>query len=155
MKQMFLMRGWPSCGKSYLAKQIQTYFHQISSETTWILSTDDYWGKEYDFDKTKLGVAHLWNQRKCHNLCSIDRTVIIDNTNTTWSEILPYLKIAKKFHYWVTEIIPNNSWNNNIEECYKRNTHGVPRETISAMKERFQYGLQSKIIQYLLGDNNE
>lgn len=139
------MRGLPGSGKSYLAKQIKNTV--VTTEKLWpimvqIFSTDDYWIRPdgaYDWNFNLIKEAHKWNLSKVNEQLSLQKMAIVDNTNTTYKEILPYLKIAN-LHGNVKVILcqPQTAWAFDVDECFKRNTHRVPLETIKKMKTRFQ-----------------
>lgn len=151
---IFLLRGISGSGKSTLAKKLQDQLYGSNYPPT-IVSADSYFMQDdtYNFDSTRLNVAHTVCQEKCRAGCchGDDNHVIVDNSNTTWKEILPYLKIAKNSGVWAVELYPDTPWATNVEECFLRNTHGVPRETIQKMADRFEWNLQPKINNYLLG----
>lgn len=156
MKTMWIMRSAPGGGKSFLAKKLKEFYEQESnSEIIEILSTDDYFMKNgiYQFNKLELRQAHQWNINRCHQRCSVGFHVIVDNTNTTWAEILPYLDIAKSYKYNVVEVIPNTYWRNDPGGCFVKNKHGVPLDTITTMIKRFQPNLQSRITEYMLNED--
>lgn len=158
MKIMLICRGVPGQGKSFLAKQIQLYNNKVGIKTE-IFSTDNFWmlaDGTYRFDPARLGIAHQWNQRQVEialdreNVSDIPDCVIIDNTNLRFEELIPYLKIAKYRGVSVFEVVPNTPWMYNIDECVKRNQHGVPREAIERMMKKFETSLQTRITEYLL-----
>lgn len=149
MKNMLILSGCSGSGKSTLAKKIKEKFDN-ENEVFWILSTDEFWGKEYNFDAKKLGQAHQWNQKRCKDLCEIGRNVIIDNTNLTFKEIEVYLDIAKEFGYWVSSVRPANEWSSNPSECFNKNVHSVPQKVIEAQCARQQWNLQEQITRYMI-----
>lgn len=156
MQTMVIMKGCPGSGKSFLAKQIKTYNERCNIKTE-IFSTDNFWllaTGEYRFDPTRLGIAHAWNQQQVIN--AFERygyaqpdCVIIDNTNLTFGEVKPYLDIAKSYKIAVFEVVPNTPWAYNVDELVKRNQHGVPRETIERMLNKFEPNLQTRIMEYI------
>ena len=141
MRKMILIRGLPGSGKSFQAKQIKEDMEILNFQCE-ICSTDDFWyvdeDNPYVFDRTKLGVAHRWNQKrvKQHLHNNMD-CVIVDNANTTWKEIKPYVEMAKTHGYEVVISESSTPWKYDVDECFKRNTHGVPKEIIQAMLDRF------------------
>ena len=95
-KTLIIMRGLPWCGKSYRAKE-------LAGDSGVIFSTDEYWYKvnypekpnEYNFNPIFLGSAHKWNQLRAQRAIDISTPlIIIDNTNTTPSEPLEYVRYA-------------------------------------------------------------
>lgn len=141
MKQLILTRGVSGSGKSFLAKQLKEKYMN-DGLTCHIFSTDDYWyignGDKYIFDFSKIGVAHRWNQKRVKNaMHNCENVVIVDNTNTTWKEIKNYIDMALTHNYSVKTVEPSTAWKYNVDECFEKNSHGVPRETIQRMLDRF------------------
>lgn len=145
MKIMLLLHGITGSGKSTLANKIKQKYKDIV-----VLSTDEYWGKDYNFDVKKLSVAHLWNHKRCKDYCELGHDVLIDNTNLTFKEIEVYLDIAKEFGYWVDLISTNTEWNRNVEECFSRNKHRVPKQVIERQLNRLDITLKEQIIRWIL-----
>lgn len=136
---MIIMRGLPGSGKSYKAKLLAHIGNAERGYVTPILSTDQYFvaGGFYVFDRDKLGHAHQWNQWRAEQLCRVGKNLIIDNTNTTWCEIKPYVEIAIKYGYDIELHIPRTTWAWDVDKCTKRNSHGTPREVVECMRDRF------------------
>ena len=135
-KTMRIMRGVPGSGKSFLADSFMRDGYVI-------LSTDDIYEdrarKEYLWSFELLGLAHKMNQMKADLACRRDiPLILIDNTNTTYKECKPYLDMAKKYGYEIVLTEPETDWFNNAAECFKRNSHGVPLETIQRMIDRYE-----------------
>lgn len=137
MKTMYIMRGLPGSGKSYRANQIASLGDAV------ILSTDSIWevgaNNKYYWVAEFVGAAHRINQAKTKLACieGIER-VIVDNTNTTFREMEPYLEIAKENGYEVVVAESHTSWAFNVKECARRNSHSVPEEVIQKMADRFE-----------------
>uniref|UniRef100_A0A4W3IM91 Smr domain-containing protein n=1 Tax=Callorhinchus milii TaxID=7868 RepID=A0A4W3IM91_CALMI len=135
-KLLFLLRGLPGSGKSTLARNLVG-----QGPNGIILSTDDYFCKngQYEFAPCLIGEAHEWNQNRAKEAmeqgCS---PVIIDNTNTQAWEMKPYIAVALKYNYKVVFREPNTWWKFKPRELEWRNTHGVPKEKIKAMLERYE-----------------
>ena len=145
-KVLYIARGVPGSGKSYTIKQM------VPKDN--IFSTDDFWGPNYDFNPSKIGFAHTWNQKRANDAMSQGMTpVAIDNTNLTWKEIKPYAKMAKANGYrieyvesespWWQEVSRNfgnpgfkpgqGTFDKAVKTFFKKNTHGVPIEVIARM----------------------
>jgi predicted kinase len=138
-KILIIMSGISGSGKSYQAKLIASDYEQQGLGVA-ICSTDDYWyvvngddKTKYDFDPSKIGVAHKWNQDKAKHFLQLDDcdVVIIDNTNLKQWEIEPYLKMGKE----VGAEIRNVSVNVPVEVAKKYNSlrsddRKVPDEVI-------------------------
>lgn len=129
-----LMSGPPGSTKSTLAKKI--YNHAKDSGLSSIIcSADDYFinsNGQYVFDKTKLNQAHMSCQAKFDKavLDSIN-WIIIDNTNVDIKSISHYYNQNNGYKYKIVR--PNVDWYFDAEECFKKNTHNVPLETIQRM----------------------
>jgi predicted kinase len=140
MGKMYIMRGVPGSGKSYLAQQTANMFdpsHVV------VLSTDSIWetqpARHYLWIAEFIGAAHRITQAKARESCAREIPyVIIDNTNTTLKEMQPYIDIAKDFEYDVVFLEPQTEWAKNADECFRRNQHSVPREVIQKMLDRFE-----------------
>lgn len=146
VNQVIIMRGVSGSGKSTYAR------------TMWpkacVLSSDDFWtrnGGEYtqNFDVTKLGEAHAWNLRRFIDYLECAEapfwkepihTIVIDNTNTTPTEIAPYYAVAQAFKVPLIEIVSIDIL---PARAFERNTHGVPAATHAAQVERFYTNLES------------
>ena len=141
VQNVFIMRGVSGSGKSTYAK------------ATWpkgaILSSDDFWefldmSKTYqqNFDPSRLGEAHAWNlKRFIDYLGCADapfwaeplHTIVIDNTNTSVTEIAPYYAVAQAFKVPNIELITIAT---DPAVAFNRNTHGVPPKAHDAQVER-------------------
>ena len=130
-KQLILIRGLPGAGKTTLSD----VFHCTN------VSADDffYYGEEYRFDPKKLAEAHKW----CQDTTRVEfnnpyALVAVHNTFCELWEILPYKKIAEECGATLT-VISLFDGGFTDEELFERNTHGVPLESIKAMRERFEH----------------
>jgi len=125
-KDLILVRGLPSSGKTTLAKKL----------CAGVVSADDYFEKsgEYLFDASKLGVAHNHCKRRVEQQMIIGTMIAVANTFTTEKEMKPYFKLAEKYGYTVTTVIVESRHGN-------KNDHNVPSETVDKMRERFSVKL--------------
>lgn len=137
MRKLLIMRGLPGSGKSTIVRLMATLFGEIQPV---ICSADDYFVNQYGqyiFDKSKLGEAHAQCKEEVEDAMKCDSPwIIVDNTNTTYQEIKPYLIMAEDNGYEVD--FQEADTDLSVEECFKRNTHGVPLETIQRMKDRYE-----------------
>ncbi len=133
-QSLTIVRGCPGAGKTEFAK-----FLAYGKDDVVILSTDDYFvdpkTKEYKFDPKKLGAYH----EKCYQeaYCYIEsgKSVIIANTFTRDTEIKPYQDLAAMFKVRFNSVV--------IEHRHTGSSvHGVPDETIEAMRKRFNIKLR-------------
>ncbi|GFS22290.1 NEDD4-binding protein 2-like 2 [Elysia marginata] len=95
---MVILRGLPGSGKSYLAETLISKAKEMGVSGA-ILSTDDFFiqGRNYIFNRNDLGEAHEWNKKRALQCASQSKSpIIIDNTNTTMWELLPYAVLVLK-----------------------------------------------------------
>ena len=139
-KELAIMRGTSGSGKSFKAKQ-------LAGENGVICSADDFFierGKgEYAFDPSLLGRAHQQCQNKATEAIQKGLSpVIIDNTNTRlWEmkKLRPIVELAQSLGYNIRIEEPETDWwkERNIDEMVNKNSHGVPREAIERMVNRY------------------
>jgi predicted kinase len=140
-KEFIIMRGTSGSGKSFKAKQ-------LAGESGVICSADDYFtergGGEYAFDPNLLGEAHQQCQNRALDAIKAGLSpVIVDNTNTRlWElkKLKPIINLAQSMGYSVRIEEPETDWwkAKDIDEMAKRNSHGVPREAVERMVNRFE-----------------
>jgi predicted kinase len=159
LNRLILMRGVPACGKSYRAMEL------AGGDESVIYSADHFFGKtkeEYvsSWKIEKLHQAHSWCQQRSRE--SMQRQaplVIIDNTNTRISEMMPYFDMAVQYNYRVSIEEPTSPWWLNdiapylldkvtnrekldkaAQLLFEKNqaTHCVPLESIKKMLSRYQ-----------------
>ncbi|NXR34206.1 N4BP2 protein, partial [Zosterops hypoxanthus] len=133
---LVLLRGVPGSGKSYLARNLLE-----DNPGGIILSTDDYFYKhgQYHYDPDCLGEAHDWNRKRAKE--AFERRIspiIIDNTNIQAWEMKPYVTLAQEFKYKVMFREPDTWWKFKPKELERRNIHGVCKEKIKRMLERYE-----------------
>ncbi|XP_007520349.1 NEDD4-binding protein 2-like 1 isoform X1 [Erinaceus europaeus] len=137
-KHLYLLRGLPGSGKTTLARQLQRDFPRAL-----IFSTDDFFFREdgaYEFNPDFLEEAHEWNQKRARKAMRNGISpIIIDNTNLHAWEMKPYAVMALENNYEVIFREPDTRWKFNVQELARRNIHGVPREKIHRMKERYEH----------------
>ena len=142
MLNLVLMRGCPGSGKTTLVSEVISYMFARYAESMMVCSADDWFIDDdgvYLFDTSKLAGAHRYCRtvaRKSMGL-SLD-LVIIDNTNTTWSEMKDYEYMGIEYGYDIYICEPKTWWKFNVDELTKRNTHTVPKDSIKKMLDRWQ-----------------
>nr|XP_056711819.1 NEDD4-binding protein 2 [Euleptes europaea] len=134
---LVLLRGVPGSGKSYLARSLLE-----DNPGGIILSTDDYFYKEsgqYQFDADRLSEAHEWNWKRAKEEFEKKVTpIIIDNTNIQAWEMKPYVTLSQQHKYKVIFREPDTWWKFKPKELERRNIHGVSKEKIKKMLERYE-----------------
>lgn len=141
MKFAIILRGPSGSGKSTTACKIREYLRDFHVKAA-IVSADDYfirgetidgvYRESYQFDRTKLGAAHLWCRDRFKTVIEDGIIPILDNTNTTQKECEPYISYCLQngvipFVVEVDRPFPNHG-----------NVHGVPAETVAAQSARFE-----------------
>ncbi|XP_066156483.1 uncharacterized protein [Euwallacea fornicatus] len=142
-KVAILLRGLPGSGKSTLAKYIleNTIGYTQDVAKSHILSTDDFFiqNNTYCYDPKKIQEAHGWNHQRAFKVMSKGYSpVIIDNTNVKMWEMKPYAMMATDYGYYLEILEPDTHWSFNDKELEKRNKHGVPRNSIKSMLDRYE-----------------
>ncbi len=141
-KVLTILRGISGSGKTFLANKLDVDIRWGGVGPVVHCSADHYFLDEnlnYKFNPTKLGEAHAYCRGRVSGAMSANApAIIVDNTNTTSREWAPYLLLAKKFGYQVEFKEPDTPWKFDVDELTKRNTHGVPRETIEKMLKRWE-----------------
>ncbi|NWU56873.1 N4BP2 protein, partial [Dromas ardeola] len=124
-----------------------------------ILSTDDYFYKhgQYHYDPDCLGEAHDWNRKRAKEAFEMRISpIIIDNTNIQAWEMKPYVTLAQQFKYKIIFREPDTWWKFKPKELERRNIHGVSKEKIKRMLERYERCLTvSSILDSSVPDKSE
>lgn len=129
MKNLILLRGLPGSGKSTLAKTFQGAAH---FEADMFFTTPE---GSYNFDPSKLRLAHEWCQRNVDLVMSIkEKDVVVSNTFTQEWEMAAYTKMAAEHGYRVMSLIVENRHNG-------VNEHDCPEDKIEIMRNRFEIKL--------------
>lgn len=158
-KVLKIMRGVPSTGKSYRAKELS------GNNPSVIFSADNFFGstpEEYkaNWSVEKLMTAHNWCKKNVRMAMQRQqKLVIVDNTNTQIREMMPYFDMAVQYQYRVEVEEPTSPWWVNDIEPYLLNkelnrkhlekqcvllceknqeSHGVPLESMKKMLFRYQ-----------------
>jgi predicted kinase len=132
---LILLRGVPGSGKSTFANVI---LQQPNNNPQEVLSADDFFVNnegDYIFDDTKIKEAHNYCQFRCSERMrqEISRIVVANTFTQEW-EMDIYYEMAKRYNYRVHSVIIENRHGN-------ENIHGVPKDKLQIMKDRFQIKL--------------
>ena len=117
--RLVLIRGIPGSGKTTIAKN--NFSDMILMEADMFFEGDG----GYNYDHSKIKIAHQWCQRTTKNLLDYGYDVVVANTFTRVWEMQPYLDMG----YPTTVITAVGEF---------RNTHGVPDDVVQIMKGRFE-----------------
>jgi predicted kinase len=132
MKELILLRGIPSAGKSTLAK----LFGGIHIEADRYFVIDG----EYKFDPSKITLAHNYCRAQTGAWMRTDGEevnndkIVVSNTFSQEWEMEPYFELAKKYNYRVHSVIVEKRHDN-------YNDHNVPKENVEKMVKRFEIKL--------------
>lgn len=94
----------------------------------------------YRFEKSLQPHAHVWCQEQVRNELarSQDAAIVVHNVFSRRWEMEPYLRLAAGFHarVTVTRLFDGGCTD---EELARRNTHGVPLETIRTFRAEWEH----------------
>lgn len=126
-KTIIIIRGISGCGKSTFAKTLGGFHFEAD-----MYFIDPVTG-EYNFDPSKIKLAHQWCQDSVKSSMTLNHDkIVVSNTFTQEWEMQPYFDLAKKYNYKVFTIIIENRHGG-------KNTHNVPDETLEKMRNRFEF----------------
>lgn len=141
MKNFILLaRGLPGSGKTSLTEMIGLPTISGIMSRPISCSADDHFVDEdgiYQFDPKLLPDAHKACQDRSRSAMMEEKNVVVHNTFTQRWEMEPYVRLAKEFEYRLI-VISTYDGGCDDETLASRNTHGVPIESIAAMRERWE-----------------
>lgn len=149
--KVLIMRGISGSGKSFLAKELQKKYNVDKT-----VSADHFFTDEkgmYNWSANKTHIAHkVAKQDFLNRLSKKEPVIIVDNTNTKFSEFSFYVKEAVKAGYEVEFVEPNwhpdlkdkeGRWNVDFIEKQQKNRASqnkvIPRDVLEKMRDRYEY----------------
>ena len=151
-KMMIIARGPSGSGKTHMVQEL------AESTGAEVFSTDDFFTQngQYHFDPQKLGEAHEWNRQRVEDAVFKNVPVIIvDNTNSRFFEMRPYVELAKTGGYQVMFKEPDwndqlknedGSWNVDFlmrmqdqPDRYRMNK-SLDTDVVQGMVDKYEYG---------------
>ncbi|MBI3462891.1 MAG: AAA family ATPase [Planctomycetes bacterium] len=161
-KLVYLMRGLPSCGKSYTARK-------LAGDTGVVCETDEYFYTQVGDDPTRynyredlLEAARSWNFERFRRAVDAGISpIVVDRGNSPCLESQRYARYAVERGYRVELKEPESAWWQEIRVLLKykkitkvilykwadrlarmnRSTHRVPASTIRRWMDRWRYDL--------------
>jgi len=145
---LVIARGPSGSGKSRMTEEIS------EQSNAPIFSSDDFWmiNGEYQFDREYVGESHFWNQGRVEEAMQGNTPVIIvDNTNSQFWEMKPYVLMAQKYGYnvdfkepdWHSDLkTPEGQWNVDFLEQMQNQPDRekvVPRDILENMVGNYDY----------------
>lgn len=110
IKILYIVRGPSGSGKSTLVQGLEKEFQTQS------ISADHYFMHEgtYKFNPSKLTEAHEFCRSTAEQKMAMgDPVVIVDNTNTAFWEMKPYVELSVRYGYEVKFVEPD--WNQDLK----------------------------------------
>lgn len=124
---MILVRGCPGAGKSTLSEM-------LSREDDRVVSADMYFedlSGNYNFDESKLYLAHRWCFNEVERLMTADTPrIFVVNVTASRRDVNSYVNLAKLHGYSYVSIIVEN-----LTE--RESIHNVPKEVLERMMKSF------------------
>jgi len=147
-KLLIISRGPSGSGKSRMSRDLSEQYGAP------VFSSDDYFmsSGKYKFDPSKLGENHERNRQRTEDAMANGQSVIIvDNTNTKFWEMKPYVLLAQKYGYsvdfkepdWSSELrTAAGEWNIDFLERMQSQPDRektLPREILEHTVQQYQY----------------
>lgn len=139
--RLTILRGLPGSGKTYTVSLVEFAMAVIASADSYpeLYSVDS--NGVVQIDVAKLDPAHGASVRTAIEGLQAGFHVVVDNTNLSAEEILPYVALAQAFRV-PCEIVTVNA---EPETAFGRQTHGVPYAVIrdsetGAVRKTYTFG---------------
>lgn len=132
---LLMLRGLPGSGKSTLAEKLAAENYGA------VVSADDYFVGEdgvYRHDRSQIRQAHDDARRRIADAADSWPCIVVDNTHITRRDMEEYFRLAARLGSTVILIEPTTPWAWDADQCTKRNVHGVPRDVVHGMLNRYQ-----------------
>ncbi len=143
MGQVKILSGVSGSGKSTYARKLWNALEP--GNYCKVVSADDFFMRDghYIFDPKRLSDAH----GKCFRdfIAALNSNegfkpeydlVVVDNTNTTVSEVSPYILGAQAYGWDVEILTVMCRTDEDVKVCASRNSHGVPSDVVFAQHNR-------------------
>lgn len=134
MKTVYLLRGVSGCGKTTLAKELESQLEDCVA-----ISADDFWYDRegnYNFNINDLRKSHEYcRQEFTENVVKGKTSIILHNTSTSENEIEFYMDLAREYCYKVVSLVVENRHGN-------ESVHDVPKKTLDKQERRLKSGLK-------------
>lgn len=145
MNTLFLIRGLPGAGKSFLANLLSENGKYPVHSADAFFEDDE---GNYNWDPRLIKDAHAWcldcvrvemnlsaiHDRNHPDIPSNLNKIFVANTFTQEWEMEPYFQLAEKYGYNIVTMIVENRHGG-------KNVHDVPDEPIKKMRDRFSIQL--------------
>lgn len=132
---MYILRGCPGSGKSWLAKRLAG---RLGAK---VYSADDMLMADGNYVWTAglCAVGHQINQKLVRTAMQRgDAYIVVDNTHLKPKQARPYVNMAKEYGYKIEVREPETPWRHDVDELLARGQHGLPREAVEHMLETWQ-----------------
>ena len=130
-KILVITRGVPGAGKS-------SFCQDLAGPGAAVIAADDFFYDSngiYNFDPSKLGLAHKDCQRRCEEAMLEERNVFVNNTCIKEQELSPYRKLAEEYGYKTYVIVVENRHGG-------KNQHGVPEAKLVEMERNLKNSIK-------------
>jgi predicted kinase len=123
MTKLTILRAIPGAGKTFLVKPLEAAGTVVASADRYpnLYGVDPESGA-VTYDVTLADPAHASSYRTAIEALQNGQDCVVDNTNLSMEEVVPYVAIAQAFRA-DCEIVTLNV---DPEVAFNRNTHGVP-----------------------------